>query len=207
MKKKIGILGQKLEMTQIPSSNGYYSPVTAVLVEDNWISQIKTKEKDGYVACQIASCERKSKNLNRSVLNHLKKANIAPKRYLRELRDMEGTEVGSVIDLSIFKEGDKVSVTGKSKGKGFAGVIKRHNQSRGPMAHGSGYHRGVGSLSSGRDNNRVLKGKKMPGRMGSDKVTFHKIVVERIDKENKIMFLRGGMPGSRDSLLIISKGT
>jgi len=118
---------------------------------------------------------------------------------------MKGVEVGSQLNASLFQEGEKVKVSGISKGKGFAGVIKRHNQSRGPMAHGSGYHRGVGSLGSGRDNNRVLKGKKMPGRMGGEKVTVSNLIVEKIDSEKQIIFVRGGVPGPRKSLLTLTK--
>jgi len=118
---------------------------------------------------------------------------------------MKGIEIGSQLDVSLFQEGERVKVSGISKGKGFAGVIKRHKQSRGPMSHGSGYHRGVGSLGSGRDNNRVLKGKKMPGRMGSKKVTISNLVIEKIDKKEQIIFVRGSVPGPRKSLLTLTK--
>ena len=205
MKTKIGLRGQKLGMTQLRSVTGNYVPVTAVLVDSNWVSQIKTETKEGYNSCQIAFGDCSKKNINSSQIGHLSKQNISPKKYLCEIRDMKGVEVGSQLNASLFQEGEKVKVSGISKGKGFAGVIKRHNQSRGPMAHGSGYHRGVGSLGSGRDNNRVLKGKKMPGRMGGEKVTVSNLIVEKIDSEKQIIFVRGGVPGPRKSLLTLTK--
>jgi len=135
----------------------------------------------------------------------LKQKNITPKRHIREIRDMTGFEVGTSLDVSLFQEGEKIKDGDASKGKGFAGIIKRYNKRRGPMAHGSGYHRGVGSLGSGRDNNRVLPGKKMPGRMGNQKTTILNLQVEKIDKEKQIIFLRGSVPGPRKGLLTLTK--
>jgi len=203
--KKIGILGQKLGMTQLPSIMGVYVPVTSVLVANNWISQVKTEARDGYNSCQLAFQDCPNKSLNKPLLGHLKQKNITPKRHIREIRDMTGFEVGTSLDVSLFQEGEKIKVGGASKGKGFAGVIKRYNKRRGPMAHGSGYHRGVGSLGSGRDNNRVLPGKKMPGRMGNQKTTILNLQVEKIDKEKQIIFLRGSVPGPRKGLLTLTK--
>ena len=202
---KVGLMGQKLGMTQLYSVTGNYIPVTAVLINSNWVSQVKNEAKEGYNACQIAFGNCSKKNINNPQVVHLSKQNISSKKYFCEIRDMKGIEIGSQLDVSLFQEGERVKVSGISKGKGFAGVIKRHKQSRGPMSHGSGYHRGVGSLGSGRDNNRVLKGKKMPGRMGSKKVTISNLVIEKIDKKEQIIFVRGSVPGPRKSLLTLTK--
>jgi large subunit ribosomal protein L3 len=201
-------------MTQLPSQNGIYVPVTAVLVSPNTIVRVKAQKKNDCITIfvQLAFEECQTKSLNKPQLGHLKKKNISPHRYLREIRievqgettaqeTMSQFAVGSQLDVSLFNEKDKIKVTGFSRGKGTTGVTKRYNKSRGPMSHGSGYHRGVGSLSSGRDLNRVLKGKKMPGRKGNEKVTLKNIVVEKIDAERKIIFLRGGIPGPRQGLL------
>jgi large subunit ribosomal protein L3 len=205
MKTSIGILAQKINMTQIPNAEGIFVPVTVVTIDDNWIAQVKTKERDGYNSCQLAFQICSKKNLNKPQLGHLKKYNITPKKHLCEIRDMVGFKSGSKLDTSIFTEGEKIKVSGFSKGKGFAGVIKRYGQKRGPMSHGSGYHRGVGSLSSGLDNNRVLKGKKMPGRMGHKKVTISNLIIEKILPEKQIILIRGNVPGPRNNLLILSK--
>jgi large subunit ribosomal protein L3 len=205
MKTNLGILGRKLGMTQLPSATKNYIPVTAVLITDNWISQVKTKEKEGYDSCQLAFQDCSKKNLNKPLLGHLAQQKISPKKYIREIRDMVGFSKGSRIDTNIFCEGDKIKVTGFSKGKGFCGVIKRYGQKRGPMSHGSGYHRGVGSLGSGRDNNRVLKGKKMPGRMGNKKVTISNVIIKKIIPEKKIILLHGSVPGPQRNLLKLIK--
>jgi large subunit ribosomal protein L3 len=194
-------------MTQIFSTtSGEIIPVTPVLVSNNVVSQVKTEAKEGYNACQITFGECKEKKLNRSLLGHLKKNSIPPKKHLREIRDMQGLEVGSQVDLAFFKEGDKVKVTGNSRGKGTAGVIKKYGYALGAMSHGGGYpHRLIGSMGGGRGTNQgVPKGKKMPGRMGNEKVT-QQLIIEKIDKENQIIFLRGAVPGPKKGLIILRK--
>ena len=167
-----GILGKKIGMTQVFTKEGKLIPVTVVEVEPNVVTQIKTTEKDGYEAIQLGYETISEKKSSKPKMGHLKKADTAPKRFLREIRGVDTSDytLGQVIDASIFEAGEIVDVSGISKGKGFQGVIKRHNQSRGPMGHGSQYHRGVGSLGTMRPMH-VLKGKKLPGQMGNVKVT------------------------------------
>ena len=172
-----GILGRKIGMTSVFAKDGKLVPVTVIEVEPNIVSQIKTKEKDGYEAIQLAAFEKREKLANKPEVGHMKKANTTPKRFLREIRgvDVANYQLGSEVKADIFAEGEMVDVTGTSKGKGFQGVIKRWNQSRGPMGHGSQYHRGVGSLGTLLPM-RVIPGKKMPGHMGHEKVTIHDLV-------------------------------
>ncbi|CAI2184424.1 19985_t:CDS:2, partial [Funneliformis geosporum] len=162
----------------------------------NTVSQTKSMQKEGYDACQLAFGDCSTKKLTKPLKGHLK--DISPKRYLREIRDMTGFELGSSIDLTLFQEGEEVKVTGNSKGKGTAGVIKRYGFKIGNMSHGGGYpHRLIGSMGGGRGTNQgIPKGKKMPGRMGNEKNT-QKSVIEKIDKENQIIFLRGAIPGHK----------
>ncbi|MCE8159110.1 MAG: 50S ribosomal protein L3 [Candidatus Moeniiplasma glomeromycotorum] len=202
----IGILVKKLEMTQIPNSKGELEPVTQLWAGKNIVSQVKTEAKEGYQSCQVAFEDCREKILNRCELGHLKKKNISPKKHLREIRDMKGFEVGSPVDLALFQEGEKVKITGTSKGKGFAGVIKRYHFGRGRMSHGGGpVHRHMGSATGGRGTNQgIPKGKKMPGRMGGQKTT-QLSVIEKIDLENQIIFVRGAVPGPVRGLIILRK--
>lgn len=206
--KTIGILGKKIKMTQLPSTMGGFKPVTAIWVGGNIVSQVKeVAEKDGYDSCQIAFGDCSEKNLNSPLLGHLKKKNIPPKKHLREIRGMTGFKVGSLIDLSVLQDGDKIKVTvDASKGKGTAGVIKRHGFKIGNMSHGGGYpHRLIGSMGGGRGTNQgVPKGKKMPGRMGNQKTTQNS-VIEKIDHQNQIIFLRGAVPGPKKGLVMLRK--
>jgi large subunit ribosomal protein L3 len=205
--KTVGILGKKMSMTQLPSSTRGFKPVTAIWVGGNTISQVKILEKDGYNSCQIAFGDCSKKSLNKALLGHLDKKNISPKRHLREVREMVGFEVGSQIDLSLLQEGDKVKVTSDaSKGKGTQGVVKRYGFKIGNMSHGGGYpHRQIGSMGGGRGTNQgIPKGKKMPGRMGNERVTQNSII-EKVDKENQIIFLRGGIPGPKKGLVMLRK--
>ena len=199
-----GILGIKRGMTQVFGTNGKLVPVTVVEVEPNVISQIKTKEKDGYDAIQLAAVDKKETRSNKPEIGHLKKANATPKRFLRELRgvDVSAYSLGQEIKADIFKVGEVVDVTGTSKGKGTQGVIKRWNQSRGPMGHGSQYHRGVGSLGTMLPM-RVLPGKKMPGRMGGEQVTVQNLSVIQIDLENNCLLIKGNVPGPKNSLVFV----
>ena len=199
-----GILGRKLGMTQVFSKDGKLIPVTVVEVEPNVVTQIKTKETDGYEAIQLGFDTKREKLSNKALNGHLAKANTAPKRFLKEIRgvDVSKYELGQELDCQVFEEGQMVDVTGTSKGKGFQGVIKRYNQSRGPMGHGSQYHRGVGSLGTMRPM-RVFKGKKLPGHMGNVTVTMQNLEVVAVNKEENVILIKGNVPGPKKSLVII----
>ena len=199
-----GILGRKIGMTQVFATNGKLVPVTVIEVEPNIVSQIKTIANDGYDAIQLAAVEKKETRSNKPEMGHLKKANTTPKRFLRELRgvDVSTYSLGQEIKADVFSVGEVVDVTGTSKGKGTQGVIKRWNQSRGPMSHGSQYHRGVGSLGTLRPM-RVLPGKKMAGRMGGEQVTVQNLEIVSIDLENNVILIKGNVPGPKKSLVLI----
>ena len=199
-----GILGIKRGMTQVFGVNGKLVPVTVVEVEPNVISQIKTKENDGYDAIQLAAVSKKETRSNKPEIGHLKKANATPKRFLRELRgvDVSAYSLGQELKADIFEIGEVVDVTGTSKGKGTQGVIKRWNQSRGPMSHGSQYHRGVGSMGTLLPM-RVLPGKKLPGHMGGEQVTVQNLEVIQIDLENNCLLIKGNVPGPKNSLVFV----
>ena len=199
-----GILGRKLGMTQVFTKDGKLIPVTVVEVEPNVVTQIKTVETDGYEAIQLGFDTKREKLSNKAEKGHVSKANTAPKRFLKEIRgvNVEEYTLGQVIDASIFKEGEIVDVSGTSKGKGFQGVIKRYNQSRGPMGHGSQYHRGVGSLGTMLPMH-VLKGKKLPGHMGNVASTIQNLEVVAVDLENNVILIKGNVPGPKKSLVMI----
>ena len=199
-----GILGKKVGMTQVFTKDGKLIPVTVVEVEPNVVTQIKTVEKDGYDAIQLATETIKEKASNKPEMGHTKKANTTPKRFLREIRGVNVNDytLGQTIGVDIFEAGEIVDVTGTSKGKGFQGVIKRHNQSRGPMGHGSQYHRGVGSLGTMLPMH-VLKGKKMPGHMGNVQRTVQNLEIVSIDAENSVILVKGNVPGPKKSLVMI----
>ena len=199
-----GILGRKIGMTQVFARNGKLTPVTVIEVEPNVVSQIKTVATDGYDAIQLAAVEKREKLANKPEMGHLKKANTTPKRFLKEIRgvDVSNYSLGQEIKADIFTEGEMVDVTGTSKGKGFQGVIKRHNQSRGPMGHGSQYHRGVGSMGTLLPM-RVLPGKKMPGHMGAEQVTVQNLEIVAVDLENNVVLVKGNVPGPKEGLVLI----
>ena len=199
-----GILGRKIGMTQVFAKNGKLTPVTVIAIEPNYVSQIKTVETDGYNAIQLAAFDKREKLSNKPEQGHLKKANVSPKRFLKEIRnvDVSAYTLGQKIKADIFTVGEMVDVSGVSKGKGFQGVIKRFGQSRGPMGHGSQYHRGVGSLGTLLPMH-VLKGKKLPGHMGHKLVTVQNLEVVEIDLENNIILVKGNVPGPKKSLVII----
>lgn len=199
-----GILGRKLGMTQVFSKDGKLVPVTVVEVEPNVVTQIKTMENDGYEAIQLGFDTKREKLSNKAEKGHLAKANTAPKRFLKEIRgvDISKYQLGQELTVEVFEEGEMVDVTGISKGKGFQGVIKRYNQSRGPMGHGSQYHRGVGSLGTMRPM-RVFKGKKLPGHMGHVTVTMQNLEVVAVMKEENVILIKGNVPGAKKSLVII----
>ena len=199
-----GILGRKIGMTQVFTESGKLIPVTVVEVEPNVVTQIKTVEKDGYDAIQLGAVTIKEKSSNKPKMGHTNKANTAPKRFLKEIRGVNVNDytLGQVISADIFTKGEMVDVSGISKGKGFQGVIKRHNQSRGPMGHGSQYHRGVGSMGTLLPMH-VLKGKKLPGHMGNVATTIQNLEVVSVDLENNVILIKGNVPGPKKSLVMI----
>ena len=183
-----GILGRKLGMTQVFAKDGKLIPVTVVEVEPNVVTQIKTVETDGYEAIQLGFDTKREKLSNKAEKGHLAKANTAPKRFLKEIRgvDVSKYQLGQELTVEVFEEGEMVDVSGISKGKGFQGVIKRYHQSRGPMGHGSQYHRGVGSLGTMRPM-RVFKGKKLPGHMGHVSVTMQNLEIVAVMPEENVI--------------------
>jgi len=199
-----GILGRKLGMTQVFSLDGKLIPVTVVEVEPNVVTQIKTTETDGYDAIQLGFETKREKLSNKAEQGHLKKANTAPKRFLKEIRGVDTSKysLGQELTVEVFEAGEVVDVTGISKGKGYQGVIKRYHQSRGPMGHGSQYHRGVGSLGTMRPM-RVFKGKKLPGHMGNVTVTMQNLSVVAVIPEENVILIKGNVPGPNKSLVII----
>ena len=199
-----GILGKKVGMTQVFTKEGKLIPVTVIEVEPNVVTQIKTVEKDGYDAIQLATDTIRENLSNKPAIGHTKKANTTPKRFLKEIRGVNVNEysLGQTIGVDIFSEGEMVDVTGTSKGKGFQGVIKRHNQSIGPKGHGSQYHRGVGSLGTLLPMH-VLKGKKMPGQMGNVQRTVQNLEIVSVDTENSVILVKGNVPGPKKSFVMI----
>jgi len=199
-----GILGKKLGMTEVFTESGKIVPVTAIEVCPNVVMQIKTKATDGYDAVQLGFDDKKMKRANKAEQGHVKKANSVPKRFLKEIRniDISGYKIGQEVTMDIFAKGEMVDVTGTSKGKGFQGVIKRHNQSRGPMSHGSHYHRGVGSMGPMRPM-RVLPGKKLPGHMGSQTVTIQNLEIVEFYPEEQVILVKGNVPGAKGGYVVI----
>ena len=199
-----GILGKKIGMTQTFTKDGKLIPVTVIEVEPNVVTQIKTVEKDGYDAIQLATDTVRENLSNKPKMGHTNKANTTPKRFLKEIRGVNVNDytLGQTVNVDVFEAGEMVDVTGTSKGKGFQGVIKRYNQTRGPMGHGSQYHRGVGSLGTMRPM-RVLKGKKLPGHMGANTVTVQNLEIVMVDLENNVILVKGNVPGPKKSLVII----
>ncbi|MDD2575158.1 MAG: 50S ribosomal protein L3 [Acholeplasmataceae bacterium] len=201
-----GILGRKLGMTQIFNEDGHLVPVTVIDVANNVVLQQKTVETDGYVATQLGFEDKREKLSNKPEQGHVAKANTAPKRFVKEIRfdrtlnELTELAVGSVVSTDIFNEGDVIDVTGTSKGKGFAGAIKRHNQARGPMAHGSRYHRGPGSMGAIKGN---MKGKNLPGHMGHETKTVQNLVIVGVDKERELLLVKGSVPGPKKGLVVV----
>ena len=198
-----GILGRKVGMTQVFTKDGKLVPVTVVSVEPNVVTQVKTVETDGYNAIQLATVDKKEKNASKASVGHAKKANTTPKRYLKEIRDYEGTyNLGDKISADVFTAGEYVDVTGTSKGHGTEGVIERWNQSRGPMAHGSRYHRRPGSLGTMRPM-RVIPGKKLPGHMGVETTTIQNLEIIEVNAAENYILVSGNVPGAKQSLVLI----
>lgn len=197
-----GILGRKIGMTQVFAENGDLIPVTVVEASPNVVLQVKSVETDGYEAVQLGFEDKREKLSNKPEKGHVAKASTAPKRFVKEITGVAGYEVGQEVKVEIFAEGEIVDVTGISKGKGFQGSIKRHGQSRGPMAHGSRYHRRPGSMGPVAPN-RVFKGKALPGRMGGEQITVQNLQIVKVDAERNLLLIKGNVPGPRKALLKI----
>ena len=201
---KKAIIGKKIGMTQIFDENGVVIPVTVIEAGPCVVAQVKTSENDGYEAVQLGFGEVKENRLNKPVRGHFSKANVAPRKHLREFRLEEiSYNVGDEIKADIFAAGDAVDITGTSKGKGFQGVIKRHGQSRGPMGHGSMYHRRPGSMGSTSTPGRVFKGKRLPGHMGTNTITIQNLEVVSVDLDKNVILVKGSVPGANGAILKI----
>lgn len=199
-----GILGRKVGMTQVFTEDGRMIPVTVVEAGPCYVIQKKTVATDGYNAIQVGFSALPERLANKPKKGHMAKANVKPVRYIREFRvdDVDAYEIGQEIKADIFAAGDAVDVTGISKGKGFQGMISRHGAHRGPMAHGSRYHRGVGALGA-KGPARVFKGRKLPGRTGGDRVTIQNLEIIRVDADKNMILVKGAVPGAKKGLLIL----
>ena len=206
---KKAILTTKVGMTQIFNEDGVLTPVTVLQAGPCVVTQVKTVENDGYAAVQVGFGDIREKLVNKPMKGHFAKAGVAPKRFVREFRleDAESYAVGQEIKADVFAAGDKVDATATSKGKGFQGAIKRHGQSRGPMTHGSKYHRHAGSNGSATTPGRVFKGKKMAGHMGAVRITVQNLEVVRVDAEQNLILVKGAVPGPKKSLVMIKEST
>ena len=198
-----GLIGKKIGMTQIFDESGKVIPVTVIEAGPCVVAQVKTEETDGYTAVQLGFGDIKEKKLNKPTKGHFTKVNVTPKKHLREFRldSVEGLTVGQELKADVFAAGDKVDIQGTSKGKGFQGVIKRHGQSRGPMGHGSMYHRRPGSMGPTSTPGRVFKGKKLPGHMGSQTISIQNLEVVRVDLDKNVILVKGSVPGAKGAIL------
>lgn len=204
---KKGILATKVGMTQIFNEDGVLTPVTVLLAGPCVVTQVKTAENDGYNAVQVGFVDKRAKLVSKPLKGHFDKTGVSYKRYVREFKFENASEysVKDEIKADIFAAGDKIDATAISKGKGFQGAIKRHGQSRGPMAHGSKFHRHAGSNGSCSDPSKVFKGKKMPGQMGNKRVTIQNLEIVKIDAENNLILVKGAVPGPKKSLVTIKE--
>ena len=204
---KKALIGKKVGMTQIFDEEGKVVPVTIIEATPCTVTQIKTVEQDGYQAVQSGFGDVKERKLNKPRLGHLSKNKLAPKKYLREFRldSVEGMNVGDELKADVFSVGDRVDIQGTSKGKGFQGVIKRHGQHRGPMGHGSMYHRRPGSMGPTSTPGRVFKGKKLPGHMGSQTSTILNLDVVKVDTDKNVILVKGSIPGAKKSIVRVRK--
>ncbi|GAA4653575.1 50S ribosomal protein L3 [Anaerocolumna aminovalerica] len=204
---KKALLATKVGMTQIFNENGALIPVTVLQAGPCAVTQVKTVENDGYSAIQVGYGDIREVLVNKPRKGHFAKAGVANKKYLKEFKFENAADftVGQEIKVDIFAEGDKIDATGISKGKGFQGAIKRHGQSRGPMAHGSKFHRHAGSSGAATSPGRVFKGKKMPGQMGNVKVTVQNLEVVKIDTENNVILVKGSVPGPKKAMIILKQ--
>ena len=204
---KKAILATKVGMTQIFNEDGVLTPVTVLQAGPCVVTQVKTQDNDGYSAVQVGFADKRENLVNKPMKGHFDKAGVSCKRFVREFK-LEGAEemaLGQEIKCDVFAAGDKIDATAISKGKGFQGAIKRHGQSRGPMAHGYKYHRHAGSNGAASDPSKVFKGKKMPGQMGHVKVTVQNLEVVRVDAENNLLLVKGSVPGPKKSLVTIKE--
>ena len=202
---KKGIIGKKLGMTQIFDEKGNVVPVTVIEAGPCVVAQVKTAETDGYNAIQLGYGEVKAKHINKPQTGHFAKSKLENKKHLREFRleDISNFKVGDEVKADIFATGEKVDIQGTSKGKGFQGVIKRHGQHRGPMGHGSMYHRRPGSMGPTSTPGRVFKGKKLPGHMGSVTVTIQNLDIVAVDMDKNVILVKGSVPGAKGAILKI----
>ena len=202
---KKAILATKVGMTQIFNEDGVLTPVTVLQAGPCVVTQIKTMDNDGYEAVQVGYGDKREALVNKPMKGHFEKAGVSCKRFVREFKLEGDYELGQEIKADIFAAGDKIDATAISKGKGFQGAIKRHGQSRGPMAHGSKYHRHAGSNGACSDPSKVFKGKRMPGHMGHVKVTVQNLEVVRVDAENNLLLVKGAVPGPKKSLVTVKE--
>ena len=201
----LGVIGKKVGMTQIFDEQGLAIPVTVIKVDETVVTQVKTVETDGYNAIQVGTVAAKEKHLTKAQLGHFKKNNLSNYRHLKEFRveNPQDYKVGDKVELSVLENVEKVDVTGKSIGKGFQGTVKRHNFGRGPMAHGSKNHREPGSIGAGTTPSRVIKGKRMAGNMGNERVTITKLKLVKVDAANGLVLVKGSVPGCEGRLVTI----
>ena len=206
-KMKKAILATKVGMTQIFNEDGVLTPVTVLQAGPCVVTQVKTVENDGYSAVQVGFVDKREKLVNKPLKGHFDKAGVSYKRYVRELKleDAESYALAQEIKADIFAAGDKIDVTAISKGKGFQGAIKRHGQHRGPMAHGSKFHRHAGSNGACSDPSKVFKGKKMPGQMGHKKITIQNLEVVRVDADKNLLLVKGAVPGPKKALVTVKE--
>jgi large subunit ribosomal protein L3 len=200
------MLGRKIGMTQVFLENGDMVPVSVIEAGPISVVQKKTKENDGYEAIKFGFKEIVARKSNKPDQGQFKKAGVTVRKYLREFKldDISAYEVGQAVKVEqMFQVGDKIDVGGISKGKGFSGTVKRHNTARGPMSHGSGYHRGLGSMGAHSDPSRIFKGKGMPGHMGAERVSVQNLTVVRVDAERGLLLVKGAVPGAKGGLLVI----
>lgn len=202
-----GILGKKLGMTQLFTEDGTVIPVTVLEAGPCVVTQIKTEGKDGYNALQLGYEDIREKLVNKPLKGQFDKPGVSYKRYLREFPfgNLDDYKIGQEIKADVFAEGDRVDIVGKTKGKGFAGNIKRWGQSRGPMSHGSHYHRGSGAMSAGGSPAKVFKNKKLPGRMGNTRVTVQNLEIVKVDLERNLLMVKGAIPGPKGNMIIIKE--
>ncbi|ADE19886.1 50S ribosomal protein L3 [Mycoplasma crocodyli] len=204
-----GILGRKVGMTQVYTETGQRVAVTVIEVQPNVVTKVLSQEKNGYTAIQLAVFDKKASRSNKPETGHFAKAKTTPKRYVKEVRDMSGYELGQVLQANVFKAGELVDVTGTSKGKGFAGTIKRHNQHIGPKSHGGGGGsqpvRQTGSLGD-IAGNKVVKGMTMPGQLGNERTTVQNLEVVKVDLVNNLLLIKGSIPGPKKSFVMVRQG-
>ncbi len=200
-----GLLGKKLGMTQVFDDQGRMTPVTVIEAGPCRVAQVKTRERDGYEAVQLTFGETKERKLTKAAVGHLKKAQLAPSRWLKEFKKLGDVQVGQTVKADVFQKGEWVDVEGVSKGKGFQGVMKRHNYSGGPETHGHMFHRAPGSIGSSSYPSRVWKGKALPGHMGSERVTVQRLKVVDARPDENLLFVSGAVPGARGGFLVVRK--